>query len=404
MQIAPVPATWYASLPRDPDLSTQAFLSRVPAAMRDRGEAVSRSRYWALVLRVTVSLGALVLFLFCGAARKLAAASAGLSRYRWVQALAFTLVLLAYSFVMSLPVEAWASYARYRGFGFSNQPFAGWLQDYVTGWASTAVFYATGIVIIALLMRKLPRTWFLCAGCVYFVLATIDTAATPIWIEPLTNTYSPLPDSLLKQDILKMAQTAGVPARDVYTDDASRQSRRLNGHVSGMFGTARITIDDTAIGSYPAAVKALAAHEMGHYVMRHPLKMVLLEALIETLGLAMIAAAMPLLLRNFGARWGIHEMAATGAIAVFWLLFTAWGFAADPVTNAYARMQERQADNFALDLSREPLGLAEFMIQDADIGRLVPTKVDVLLFYDHPSDAERVWHAMQWRAAHPEID
>ena len=65
------------------------------------------------------------------------------------------------------------------------------------------------------------------------------------------------------------------------------------------------------------------------------------------------------------------------------------------MTNAYARVQETAADSFGLDLAQEPEGLAEFMIQNADIARLYPSWLDVILFYDHPSDASRVKHAVR---------
>jgi STE24 endopeptidase len=191
-----------------------------------------------------------------------------------------------------------------------------------------------------------------------------------------------------------------VPADNVYTDDASRQSRRLNGHVSGAFGAARVIIDDTALTSAPETVKALAAHEMGHDVMHHPSKMVLIGTLVAIFGFAIIACLEPLLIRRVGLRWGISDATQTGTIAVFWLLFTGWAFVSDPLTNAYARVQETQADDFSLALAREPTGLADLMIQDADIGPLQPTTSDLILFYDHPSDATRVRAAMQWRAEH----
>ena len=39
------------------------------------------------------------------------------------------------------------------------------------------------------------------------------------------------------------------------------------------------------------------------------------------------------------------------------------------------------------------------MIHDADYVRLRPTALEYALFYDHPSDTERVATAMQWRVA-----
>jgi Zn-dependent protease with chaperone function len=53
-----------------------------------------------------------------------------------------------------------------------------------------------------------------------------------------------------------------------------------------------------------------------------------------------------------------------------------------------------------LELAREPHGLAEFMIHTSDNARLKPTAFEYALFYTHPSDAERVQTAMEWRAAH----
>jgi STE24 endopeptidase len=60
---------------------------------------------------------------------------------------------------------------------------------------------------------------------------------------------------------------------------------------------------------------------------------------------------------------------------------------------------ERQADLYGLNASQAPHGMAEFMIHDADTARLAPTLLEYALFYDHPSDAERVMTAMRWRAS-----
>ena len=399
--IRPVPSSWYASLPADPALATEAFLARVPAVMREWGEAVSRSRYSALAMRVTIGLGALALFLFSGAAAALSQRLSRLSRLQWVRDTLFALVLLSFAWVITLPVEVVYSYARYRAFGFSEQPFVGWLQDNLFGWIGTLPFYIAGIVILIAVIRRLPRSWPIWAALVYGALATAMTVAMPTLIEPMTNSYTPLSDSPVKRRIEALAREAGVPATDVYTSDASRQTRRLNGHVSGGFGSARVVIDDTALGSSPSMIVALVAHEMGHYMAAHPITMIGVASIVALFGFLVISWLGPIFLKRFGAQWRVPTVADSSAIALYWLLFTAWGFVAEPMINAYARVQEAQADQFSLNLAREPDGLAEFMIHDADIARLKPTALDVALFYDHPSDASRIAHAMQWRAEHP---
>lgn len=86
-------------------------------------------------------------------------------------------------------------------------------------------------------------------------------------------------------------------------------------------------------------------------------------------------------------------------LPVFWGLFLLWGFASLPASNAVSRDFERQADLYGLNASQAPLGLAEFMIHDADTVRLRPTALEYTLLHSHPSAAERVMTAMQWRAA-----
>jgi hypothetical protein len=60
---------------------------------------------------------------------------------------------------------------------------------------------------------------------------------------------------------------------------------------------------------------------------------------------------------------------------------------------------------FGLNASREPHGIAEFMIHDADTSSLsVPSTLEYALFHDHPSDAQRVATAMQcWAAMQREL-
>lgn len=400
----PVSAGWQAALPLDPALATRAYLDRVPDEMRARGEAVSQTRYWVLVSRIVMSIGAILLFLFSGAAHALATGLAGITRLLWLQSLMFAAALFVVIFAVTLPVEVYAGYVRWRSFGFADRPFLDWLQDDVLNWATLTAFYIVGMAAFGFLLRRFRSSWVGWAGVVYFILAAAYVVATPLYIEPLVNTYTPIPDSHIKRDILAMARANGVPADNVYTGDASRQSRLLNAHVSGIGGTARISIDDnTLAGKDESGVLWVVGHEMGHYVLGHIFNSVLVMTAVAILGFAFIAWLGPMLVRALGAQWGVSDFSQVASLAVFWLLFVVWGFLSDPILNAYTRWQEAQADIFGLNASQAPTGMAEFMIHDADIARLTPTELDVFLFYDHPSDSSRVEAAMRWRAAHAEI-
>ena len=92
----------------------------------------------------------------------------------------------------------------------------------------------------------------------------------PVFIAPLFNHYSPLPDSPLKQQILSLARANDMPADNVWLVDASRQSNRISANVSGFLGTTRISLNDNLLKQgTPDEVLAVMGHEMGHYVMGH---------------------------------------------------------------------------------------------------------------------------------------
>ena len=73
-----------------------------------------------------------------------------------------------------------------------------------------------------------------------------------------------------------MARANGIPAKDVYEIDASKQTTKMSANVSGFANTMRITLNDNLLrrGS-PEEIQAVMGHEMGHYVMNHIYKFIM---------------------------------------------------------------------------------------------------------------------------------
>ena len=83
-------------------------------------------------------------------------------------------------------------------------------------------------------------TWWIWGAAIATVFLLVAIVISPVFIAPLFNHYSPLPQSPLKADILSLARANGIPADNVYLVDASRQSDRISANVSGILGTTRV--------------------------------------------------------------------------------------------------------------------------------------------------------------------
>jgi STE24 endopeptidase len=367
--------------------------------MPARGEAYSDTRMRVFWLRVLTLILATALLLATAFAAQLRAIAAG----RLLRPAAIDAVVAIQYFVamlaLSLPVEIYARFVRPHRFGFSDQPFAAWLSDYVINWSVLTAFYLIAVLLIYRVFRWRPQQWVAWAVAVYVGLRALYALLSPDVIEPLTNNFKPLAEGPQKAQIVALAHANGIDELAVVTGNASRQSRLLNAHVSGFAGTTRISVDDNTLSTTSdPMLRAVVAHEIGHFVLKHTATSIVTDSLVMAAGFAFIALSMRGLLRRFGSRWRVTGIADIAALPAFWGLLLLWMYASLPLTNAMSRVAEHQADLFALGASQAPHGLAEFMIHDADTTRLRPTALEYALFYTHPSAAERVETAMRWRA------
>ncbi len=396
---APADAAWYASLPLEREAATSAYLARIPADMRARGEAYSDSRMVAFLLRVLTLLAATVLICATGLAARLRESAARISSKRVVIDAIVAVQYFVAMFLLSLPVEIYATFVRPHRFGFSDRSFVSWLGDQVINWGVISIFYLIAVLAIYSVLRRRPAQWVAWAVAVYALLRALYTLLSPDVIEPLTNNFKPLADGPQKQQIVALARANGIDDVAVVTSDASRQSRLLNAHVSGFAGTTRISLDDTTLrATSDPMLRAVVSHEIGHFVLSHTAASIIPAALLMGVGFALIALCLRVLLALYGPRLRMSGIADIATLPLFWGLLLLWGFVSLPLSNAISRISEHQADLFALNASQSPHGLAEFMIHDADVARLRPTAIEYALFYSHPSPAERVASAMQWRA------
>jgi STE24 endopeptidase len=324
-----------------------------------------------------------------------------LSRHAWLRDMLFSAPFLGLLFIIGLPVAIYAGLVLPRERGLSAVPFAQWLRDETLRFGVDSVFYVAGITLVLAFVRWRPRQWVAYAVAVYAVLSAAYIFVAPVAIEPLFNRFEPLPSGPGRDAILALARANGVDGADVVVRDASRQGRVPNANVTGMGGSARITLDDNTLAESSAPMfRLVMAHELGHFVLGHASKEWIARCLVMALGFAFAAWVVNALIARFGTRWGVAHVADVAAIPVFWGAFLAAGVVTLPLENGIHRAFEREADLYGLNASGEPHGLAEFMVQVSDAVKFEPSALEETLFHGHPAPASRVRAAMRWRAEH----
>jgi len=392
---APAPATF------DPDKATRAWIDTMSAEARAKSDAYFEGGYWLILWDFVVGLLAAWLMLGTGISKRLRDFNEGLTRFKWLQTAFYAVEYTLFITVVTLPWNFYEGYIREHQYGMSNQDVSAFLGDWVKGLIVGLILGTVVIVVVYAVIRKTPRTWWIWGALVGIVFAVFTIAIGPTYLEPVFNKFYPLADGPLKQHILTMARGNGIPATNVYEFDASKQTKRMSAHVSGLFGTTQISLNDNLINrGSPEEVKAVLGHEMGHYVLHHVFHSIVEFGVLIIVGFAFLKWSFEAVRRRYGGRWGIRDVGDVAGLPLLAAMFSVYFFVLTPVTNTLTRTQEAEADIFGLNTARLPDGFAQAAIHLSEYRKMEPGTLEETVFYDHPSGYHRIHQAMVWKAAH----
>jgi STE24 endopeptidase len=396
---ADAPSGAAASAHFDADAATAAYLATMTPAARARSDAYFEGGYWLVLWDFLFGLllaWALLGWRFSARMRDLAAR---LTRFRWAQNALYAIQYFILTTVVTLPWAAYEGYVREHQYGMSNQGLAAWLGEQAKGLVITLIFGTLAAVAIYAVIRKLPKTWWLWGSAVAILFLIFQIAIGPTYLEPVFNKFYPLAESPLKQRILSLARANGIPVEQVYEFDASKQTTKMSAHVSGIAGSAQISLNDNLINrASPEEVEAVIGHEMGHYVLNHVYKGVLAFGVLVVIGFAFMSWAFGRVTLKFGERWGFRDVADIAGLPLLVALFSVYGFALTPLFNTITRSMEAEADAFGLNAARQPDGAAQAALHLAEYRKMQPGPVEEVIFFDHPSGWNRIHRAMVWKA------
>ncbi|MFT8871718.1 MAG: M48 family metallopeptidase [Sporolactobacillus sp.] len=288
---------------------------------------------------------------------------------------------------------AFASYQLSLRFGISVQPLSQWAKDQAVSFGVDSLIGFIIVAVLFLLIRRKPQHWWWPAWLFAVPFVIFMMYVQPVLIDPLYNHFQSLPDSSLKRELLSLADQAGIPATNVYEVDKSAETRAMNAYVEGIGSHLRIVLWDTTVQHLSnKEVLFVMAHEMGHYVMHHVLWGMAAALLGMLVGLFLVAKLLIVCLGRWGAALNIPHPGDPAALPLLLLLFALISFAAEPLDNALSRQFERQADNYAIQLTgNRRAAISAFQkLSSASLAEVNPPGLVRFMQYDHPSMLERI--------------
>lgn len=384
----------------DAQAATRAYLAKVGGQARAKSDSYFQGGILLQLADLIYALAIASLLLWLQISTRIRDWAEERTRSRSYQVMLYVAVYVPLVTIMSLPLVFYEGYLREHAYVLSNQSLLAWLGDFGTQFLLTL---AAALVLLPLLYGAIRRTredWWLWGAGLAILCHVLVVAIYPVVIAPLFNHYSPLPDGPLKTQILSLARANNVPAGNVWLVDASRQSSRISANVSGLMGTARIALTDNLLKQSPEEVLAVVGHEMGHYVMGHTVRQLLLMGLVTIAGFAFVNWAFLIACDIFGGQWQVRKIGDVAGLPLLAALSAIFFFLATPVTNSISRTAEAQADIFGLNAVRKPDAFANVILKLSTHRKLEPGSLEETVFFDHPSGRTRIERALRWKKEH----
>ncbi len=382
----------------DAERATAAYMATLSTQARARSDRYFEGGYWLTLWDFLVGLGVAALLLYTPLSRRMRDFGERLTRHKWLQVALYGALYVVLTTIVTLPWSAYEGFYREHQYAMSNQTALAWLTDQLKGLALSVILVPPSLAVLYAVVRR-TRNWWLWGALVAMVLMTFQALIGPTYLEPVFNKFYPLAEGPLKQQLLSMARANEIPVTQIYEFDASKQTTKMSAHVSGLLGTAQVSLNDNLINrAAPEEVEAVLGHEMGHYVLNHQYKGLLPIALILVAGFVFLRWSFERMSRRYTGRWGIRGITDVAGFPLLVALLSAYLFVLTPVINTITRNMEIEADAYGLNASRQPDGFAQAALHLSEYRKMQPGPVEEALLFDHPSGWNRIHRAMIWKA------
>lgn len=362
---------------------------------RLKRQASIASMLWGVLL-----LGGLTATGWSAALRDAAEGAAGrLAPASWHAAstvLLFVVLLSILNEIAALPLGFYSGFFLEHRYELSKETLGRWFADQAKAFAIGLLLAGGAAELVYALIRLSPDRWWLTAGAAFALLIVGLTNVAPVVLLPIFYSVKPLDRDALRARLLALAERAGARVLGAYEWGLGEKTRKANAALAGLGGTRRILVSDTMLAEFSDdEIEVVLAHEIAHHVHGDIWKGIAFESVLIVAGFYLASqvlhgAAGPIGLRGVDDVAGLPLLLlAAGAVSLLMV----------PVAHAMSRAFERDADRFALRLTRNPSAFISAMrrLGAQNLAEENPSRIVQWLFYSHPPVRDRIAVAQAFR-------
>ncbi|GAC1360565.1 MAG: M48 family metallopeptidase [Vulcanimicrobiaceae bacterium] len=359
--------------------SLRELLQPGPSAQKDAA-AYGRSRRRFMLVGILRSTAITAAFAY-GAAERMARMIPLKSAPQ--RTMLFTSAGLLLGSVLELPIEFIEDFTMERRYAMSAQTPRAWLVEQAKATLISMALVAPLGALFGLLVKKKPLSWPWFASAALCPLFILGNLIVPTFIAPLFNRFEPLRGPL-EERLRALGRRYGVGSAQILRVDMSRQTKKANAYVTGVFNTHRIVVGDTLIENFPnEEIEFVVAHELGHYVAKDTWRLIALGQLTAS---AMLLAADRAMSYSRDDLWEPHKLARL----YFWMVI--FSQLLRPGLFWFTRSREWAADRFATVATNAPqVGARAFeRLREVNLAEDEQPRWMEVLFSTHPSLKARI--------------
>jgi STE24 endopeptidase len=305
--------------------------------------------------------------------------------------LLFSFILMYAGILIDIPFSLYRNFKIENRYGFNTMTMRLWLTDLLKSLAIASVLGSVVVLSALAIIQYSPAWWWLWVWTFLLVFGIFVMYISPVVIEPLFFKFEPVKAEGLEENVRVLMERAGLKVDRVFQVDASRRSRHSNAYFTGIGRVKRIVLFDTLIEHMtPEEILAVLAHEAGHWKKRHVLKRVVLTETMTFCGLFL--AYHLISWTGLPGMVGLADASFFARVIILGFLSSLVMFPLTPFFSYLSRRDEREADDFASELTGRPDAMASALVKLSreNLANLHPHPLYAKFHYSHPPVVERI--------------